>query len=96
MIPALYLLAAGSPGRANQHIYYQNALNTSASEKVYKYKAAAEERLATFCPLIVTAKWQKPLSQLYVCPRAVRARQSGGSADQGLLEEVEELGIRGR
>ena len=29
------------------------------------------------------------------CPCAVRAHQSGGSADQGLQEEVEELGVRG-
>ena len=47
---------AGSPGRATQHISHQNALNTSACEKVKKYKAAAEERRATFCPLIVTVE----------------------------------------
>ena len=33
--------------------------------------------------------------QLGACPCAVRAHQSGGSADHGLQEEVEELGIRG-
>ena len=33
--------------------------------------------------------------QLGACPCAVRAHQSGGSADQGLQEEVEELGVRG-
>ena len=49
LIPALYMLAALDV----QHISYQNALNTSAREKVKKYKAAAEERRrATFCPLI--------------------------------------------
>ena len=51
------IIHAGSPGRATQHISYQNALNTSACcEKVKKYKAAAEERCATFCPLIVTVE----------------------------------------
>ena len=48
------IIHAGSPGRATQHISFQNALNASASEKVRRYKAAAEERRATFCPLIVT------------------------------------------
>ena len=33
--------------------------------------------------------------QLGACPCAVRAHQSGGSADQGLQEEVEEIGVRG-
>ena len=33
--------------------------------------------------------------QLGACPRTVRARQNGGSAEQGLEEEVEELGVRG-
>ena len=33
--------------------------------------------------------------QLSVCPRAVRTHQSGGSANQRLQEEVEELGVRG-
>ena len=51
------MIHAGSPGRASpQHISYQNALNTSAREKVKRYKAAAEERRATFCPLIVTVE----------------------------------------
>ena len=50
------IIHAGSPGRAAQHISYQNALNTSAREKVKLYKAAAEERRATFCPLIVTVE----------------------------------------
>ena len=88
--------------------------------KVKRYKAAAEERRATFCPFVVTvegithqsmqaflrriaarlsAKWQNPLSTVSnwvrACPCAVRAHQSGGSADQGLQEEVEELGVRG-
>ena len=40
----------------SQHISYQNALNTSAREKVELYKAAAEERRATFCPFIVTVE----------------------------------------
>ena len=48
------IIHAGSPGRASQHISYQNALNTSACEKVRRYNAAAEERRTTFCPLIVT------------------------------------------
>ena len=30
-----------------------------------------------------------------VCPCAVRAHQSGGSEDQGLQEEMEELGVQG-
>ena len=84
-----------------------------------KYKAAAEEGRAPFCPLIVTvegithqsmqaflrriaarlsAKWQNPLSTVSnwvrACPCVVRAHQSGGSADQGFQEEVEELGVR--
>ena len=42
------IIHAGSPGRASQHIVYQNALNISAREKVRRYKAAAEERRATF------------------------------------------------
>ena len=58
-------------------------------------------------PFTVTIKGQKVAwrsseaeaslngQQLGACPRAVRARQSGGSADQGLQEEVEELGVRG-
>jgi len=41
------IIHAGSPGRANQHISYQNTLDTSAREKVNKYKAAAEECRAT-------------------------------------------------
>ena len=44
------IIHAGSPGRACQHISYQNSLNTSTREKVRRYKAAAEERRATFCP----------------------------------------------
>ena len=48
------IIHAGSPGP--MHIPYQNALNTSAREKVRRYKAAAEERRATFCPLIVTVE----------------------------------------
>ena len=52
LIPAFHI-HAGSPGRANHKISYQNALITSAREKVKKYKAAAEERHATFCPFIV-------------------------------------------
>ena len=114
------IIHAGSPGRATQHLSYQNALNTSAREKVKKYKAAAEERRATFCPLIVTVEGIAHQSvhaglpqahrcqalgkvaeaylnghQLGACPLAVRAHQSGGSADQGLQEEVEELGVGG-
>jgi len=50
------IIHAGSPGRASQHISYQNALNTSARELVRRYKAAAEERRATFFPLIVTVE----------------------------------------
>ena len=50
------ILHAGSPGRASQHISYQNSLNNSAREKARRYKAAAEERRATFCPLIVTVE----------------------------------------
>ena len=71
------IINAGSPGRANQHISYQNTLNNSARKKQKRYKAAP------FCPLTVTvegiahqsmqaflgriaawlsAKWQKPLS----------------------------------
>ena len=50
------IIHAGSPGRATQRIFYQNALNTSAREKAKLYKAAAEERRATFCPLIVTVE----------------------------------------
>ena len=46
------IIHAGSPGRVIQHISYQNAVNNSAHEKVKSYKAAAEERRATFCPLI--------------------------------------------
>ena len=46
------ILQAGSPGHKTQHISYQNAPNTSARKKVKKYKAAAEEHRATFCPLI--------------------------------------------
>ncbi len=33
------------------------------------------------------------IKYIYLC--AVRAHQSGGSADQGLQEEVEELGVQG-
>ena len=33
--------------------------------------------------------------RLGACPRAVRANQSSGSADQGLQEEVEELAVQG-
>ena len=36
------------------------SLNTSAPEKVKKYKAAVEERCATFCPLIVTVEGIAP------------------------------------
>jgi len=50
------IILAGSPGRATRHISCQNALNTSANEKVKKYKTAAEERHATFCPLVVTVE----------------------------------------
>ena len=83
-------------------ISYQNALNTSACEKVKKYRAAAEECRATFCPLIVTvggidhqsmAEASPNGHQLGVCPRAVRAHQGGGSADQGPQKEVEELRV---
>ena len=50
------IIHAGSPGRASQHISYQNTLNTSAHEKVKRYKAAAEEYRATFFSLIVTVE----------------------------------------
>ena len=45
----------------------------------------------------LSAKWQKPLSTVtnWMCPRAVRARQNGGSAHLGLLEEVQEPGVQG-
>ena len=50
-----HMIHAGSPGRANQHISHQNALNTSAREKVNNYKAAAEAHSATFCTVDSTA-----------------------------------------
>ncbi len=48
------IIHAGSPGRIAQSISYRGALNNSAREKIAKYKVAAEERRATFCPLIIT------------------------------------------
>ena len=44
------------PWTCNPTLSYQNALNTSAREKVKRYKAAAEERRATSCSLIVTVE----------------------------------------
>jgi hypothetical protein len=50
------IIHAGSPGRVNHTISYRSALNTAARNKILKYKVAAEERRATFCPLVVTVE----------------------------------------
>ena len=80
------IIHAGSPGRATQHISYryQNALNTSAREKVKKYKATAEERHATFRPLIVTVEGILPTSPCRPSSGALLlgSRQSGRSLSQ--------------
>ncbi|CAN0019167.1 unnamed protein product, partial [Heterosigma akashiwo] len=56
-------------------ISFQNALNTSAREMVKKYKAAAEERRVTFCPLIVTVEgWAHQSMQAFL--RRIAARLS--------------------
>ena len=49
-----HCIHAGSPGRASRGISYSSVLNSQARLKINKYKVAAEERRATFCPLIVT------------------------------------------
>ena len=48
------IVHAGSPGRASRGISYSSVLNSQARLKMNKYKVAAEERRATFCPLIIT------------------------------------------
>mmetsp|Transcript_5646 Transcript_5646/g.7859 ORF Transcript_5646/g.7859 Transcript_5646/m.7859 type:complete len:630 (+) Transcript_5646:456-2345(+) len=48
------IVHAGSPGRASRGISYSSVLNSQARLKINKYKVAAEERRATFCPLIIT------------------------------------------
>ena len=49
------IVHAGSrPGRASRGISYSSVLNSQARLKIKKYKVAAEERRATFCPLIIT------------------------------------------
>ena len=48
------IVHAGSPGRASRGISYSSVLNSQARLKIHKYKVAAEERRATFCPLIIT------------------------------------------
>ncbi len=50
------IIHAGSPGRVDQNISYRNTINTAARQKVEKYKVAAEERRATFCPLVITVE----------------------------------------
>mmetsp|Transcript_34170 Transcript_34170/g.59033 ORF Transcript_34170/g.59033 Transcript_34170/m.59033 type:complete len:125 (-) Transcript_34170:56-430(-) len=70
------MVSCNSPGRATNHrISYSSSLNTSAREKLNKYKVAAEERSATFCPLVVTVKGIAHLSfQSFL--RHVAARRS--------------------
>ena len=49
------IVHAGSPGRASSRgISYSSVLNSQARLKINKYKVAAEEWRATFCPLIIT------------------------------------------
>lgn len=48
------IVHVGSPGRASRGISYSSVLNSQAQLKINKYEVAAEERGATFCPLIIT------------------------------------------
>ena len=47
------IVHADSPGCASHGISHSSVLNSQARLKIKKYKVAAEERRATFCPLII-------------------------------------------